>query len=312
MAEEESGVLRLEDDEVVETRVCYGRFWHGWRLVGNGVGGKGERVGVGRLEPGVVVWQGGGVKLNEIPKERPPGVDLFDMDGTLVAWDCQLLFRHFVVRRSWWRGLLLPVFLVSLPFAKVLGTERMKRVFLCYLWRVDEGRLAEWSREFAAEVVPAVYPELRAMLEEARARGHFTVLASASPECYAGEVGRMLGFDLSLGTEVEFGPFFPRLVNHKGEEKVRRLRRLLPEGWWEGGKLANSTGYTDSRADLPMLGICGKAVTVNPGAELTALAEENGWKVVRPERPWKGRVGFGWRVVLLLLGLGRDPGGLGR
>ncbi len=238
-----------------------------------------------------------------IPAERPPGVDLFDMDGTLIAWDCQLLFRHFVVRRSWWRGFLLPVFLLCLPFAKVLGTERMKRVFLCYLWRVDAEKLAGWSREFAEELMPAIYPEVKGMLDEAKARGHFTILASASPECYVAEVGRLLGFDLVLGTAVEFGPFFPPLVNHKGGVKVERLRELLPADWWDGGMLANCTGYTDSRADLSMLAVCGDAVTVNPDEALTALAEENGWVIVRPERPWKGRVGFGMRVLGLLLGV---------
>ena len=59
-------------------------------------------------------------------------IALFDLDGTLIPWDCQLLFRHFVVRREPRRALLLPVFLIFTPLACLLGTECMKRIFLSY------------------------------------------------------------------------------------------------------------------------------------------------------------------------------------
>ena len=246
-----------------------------------------------------------------IPSSPPPGIGLFDLDGTLIAWDCQLLFRHFVLRREPWRGVFLPVFLAFLPLAPVLGAGGMKRVFLSYLWRMEPEKLADYSREFAAAVMPAIYPEVREMLENHRAAGHFTVLASASPEFYVKEIGRQLGFDLTLGTVVETGRFFPDLENHKGEAKVRRLRAVLPASYFEDGHLRDCHGYTDSTADLPMLALCGAATTVNPGSRLTALAGANGWQVVRPVRPWKSAVGKVLRMAALLTGIGKDPGGLG-
>jgi HAD superfamily hydrolase (TIGR01490 family) len=243
----------------------------------------------------------------ETPPER---IALFDLDGTLLAWDCQLLFRHFVLRREPWRGIFLPVFLAFLPFAGCLGTERMKRVFLSFLWRMNPEKLAGLSRDFARHVMPAIYPELRAELERHRAGGDFLILASASPEFYVREIGRELGFDLTLGTVVETGPFFPPLENHKGEAKVARLQRELPASYFEDGKLRHCHGYTDSRADLPMLGLCGSATVVNPSPELAALANKSGWRIVRPARPWKNRRDFALRVLALLTGIGHDPGGL--
>lgn len=243
-----------------------------------------------------------------LPTTPPPGIALFDLDGTLIAWDCQLLFRHFIVRREPWRGIFLPVFLGYVPLAGLLGTERMKRVFLTYLWRMEPEKIARYSREFAESVMPLIYPEVRAMLERKRAEGHFTILASASPEFYVAEIGRILGFDLTLGTLVEMGPFFPPLVNHKGSEKVRRLREVLPASYFENGRLRHCHGYTDSRADLPMLELCGSTTVVNPSPELTALAEKNGWEIVRPARPWTSRCAFAIRAAALLLGIGRDPG----
>jgi HAD superfamily hydrolase (TIGR01490 family) len=229
---------------------------------------------------------------------------LFDLDGTLIAWDCQLLFRNFVLRREPWRGVFLPVFLAFLPFAGLLGAGGMKRVFLSYLWRMDPVVLAEYSREFAASLMPSIYPELRGKLLAHQAAGDFTILASASPEFYVAEIGRELGFDLTLGTPVELGEFFPDLENHKGAAKVTRLMEVLPAAWFGNGKLGNCHGYTDSRADLPMLALCDSVTVVNPSPHLTALAEESGWEIVRPERPWNSRFGFAIKALALLLGRG--------
>lgn len=249
-------------------------------------------------------------ETTSLPAVAPKGIALFDLDGTLIAWDCQLLFRHFVLRREPWRGVFLPVFLAFVPFAWLLGAATMKRVFLSYLWRMRPEVLAEYSKDFAFSVMPAVYPELRRELERQRAAGHFLILASASPEFYVREIGRELGFDLTLGTPVDAGPFFPDLENHKGEAKVRRLRKVLPAAWFENGRLRSCHGYTDSGADLPMLGLCECATVVNPSRKLAAVAEESGWEVLRPARPWKTRAGFALRVLALLTGVGVDPGGL--
>ena len=242
-----------------------------------------------------------------IPTIPPTGIALFDLDGTLIAWDCQLLFRHFVLRRQAWRGIFLPVFLAFLPLAGILGAAGMKRVFLSYLWRLEPPSLAEYSRDFAKSLMPMIYPELRARLELHRAAGHLLVLSSASPEFYVTEIGRELGFELSLGSIVELGPFFPDLANHKGPAKVERLQRILPAKYFENGQLRDCHGYTDSCADLPMLALCQAVTVVNPSPQLTALAVESGWEILRPTRPWRSRLEFAFRVVMLLSGLGRAP-----
>lgn len=240
------------------------------------------------------------------PESPPTGIALFDLDGTLIAWDCQLLFRHFVVRRERWRRIFLPVFLAFLPMAGLLGAGGMKRIFLSYLWLIDRETLAGYSREFAASLIPTIYPELREKLEYQRAAGHFLILASASPEFYVAEIGRELGFHLTLGTPVELGPFFPDLENNKGAAKVERLKELLPAVYFEDGKLRHCHGYTDSCADLPMLALCDVVTVVNPTSRLTAIARKSGWEIVRPERPWRSRLGFARRALVRLLGLGQS------
>ena len=244
------------------------------------------------------------------PSAPPPGIAWFDLDGTLLAWDCQLLFRHFVLRREPWRGIFLPVFLAFLPFAGLLGTEGMKRVFLSYLFKIDAVTLAMYSREFADLLLPAVYPELRARLEGHRQAGHFLILASASPEFYVAEIGRRLGFDLALGTPVQPGRFFPDLENHKGAAKVARLHDQLPVSYFRAGKLRDSHGYSDSTADLPMLALCDAATVVNPSTRLAQIADIHDWEIVRTSRPWKSRTDFALRTLALLTGCYQDPAGL--
>jgi phosphoserine phosphatase len=217
------------------------------------------------------------------------------------------LFRHFILRREPWRGIFLPLFLLAAPFAGLLGTTRMKRVFLSYLWRMPPAILASYCRGFATTLRPAIYQELRGQLDRHRAAGHFLILASASPEFYVTEIGRELGFDLALGTPVTPGPLFPPLLNHKGAAKVGRLTKLLPPAYFANGQLRNAHGYTDSRADLPMLALCQSATVVNPAPALAAHARQAGWTIMRPARPWTTRTGFAVRALALLLGLGHDP-----
>jgi phosphatidylglycerophosphatase C len=227
------------------------------------------------------------------------GLALFDLDGTLIAWDTQVLLCDHVLKREAWRRAYLLFFAAFLPVAGILGAEGMKRVFLSYLWRVDRRQLEGWVGELVAGFFPArCYPELLDRLKRHQDAGHLTVLASASPEFYVNEVGRVLGFDLALGTEVEMGesmPLLPELVNHKGDEKVRRLSEILgapPGGIWPG-----SHGYSDSSADLPMLACCGRNTLVNPSPRLTATGEQQGWEIVRPGKPWQGKSGH-WVEIL--------------
>jgi HAD superfamily hydrolase (TIGR01490 family) len=233
------------------------------------------------------------------------GLALFDLDGTLIAWDTQVLFCDHVLRKEGWRRAYLLFFAAMLPAAKILGDEGMKRVFLSYLWGVDRDKLAGWTRDFVAEFFPdRCYPEMLAKLQRHRDAGHLTILASASPEFYVREVARVLGFDIALGTSVEEAGkmrLLPELVNHKGVEKVRRISVILgppPEGVWP-----RSHGYSDSSADLPMLQCCTENTLVNPSPRLTGIGEAQGWEIVRPAKPWSGRRGHAWEMFRRATGL---------
>ncbi|MEJ6635570.1 MAG: hypothetical protein QNL77_07620, partial [Akkermansiaceae bacterium] len=91
--------------------------------------------------------------------------------------------------------------------------------------------------------------------------------------------------------------FFPDLIgeNHKGQAKVTRLAEL--------GITSGVEGYSDSRADLPLLALCEKQTLVNPLPGVKAHGAEHDWRLLEPPRPWKDRLAFGWGCTLQLFGL---------
>lgn len=226
-------------------------------------------------------------------------IALFDFDGTLLPWDTQKLFCHYVLQRHPLRRLFLLAYLPLLPFASILGAEGLKRVFLSFLWGMKEAEVTELARGFSAQWVPSsLWPEMLQILHEHQKRGDLTILISASPEPYVKEIGRILGFDLTLGTQVELPvngmPLFPDLINNKSWAKVERLHKVLDSSYFQGAQLHQAHGYTDSTADLPMLTLCQSATVVNPSVRLREIAEQNGWQILRLPRPWKNKLQRYW------------------
>ncbi|MDP0490996.1 MAG: HAD-IB family phosphatase [Verrucomicrobiota bacterium JB023] len=238
--------------------------------------------------------------------EKSSGWALFDLDQTIVPWDMQLLFCNFVLQREGWRRVLLVPFLLLTPFAKLLGAETMKRVFVGFCYGLPRKRLEGYAREFAEEAVNIAYGDVVAEIERQKQEGRTTVLASASPEIYVREIGDRLGFDHSFGTEVawqEKAPWFPRFPrgNHKGANKVTRLREELGLE----GVLPDSEGYSDSKADLPMLAMCERVVAVHPEGIFAEKAAENHWRVLSPDKPWQDRRAFALASIRMILGIYR-------
>lgn len=236
------------------------------------------------------------------------GIALFDLDQTLVPWDTQLLFCNWVLKQEPWRRMFLVIFLPFLPLVKVLGGEGMKRVFLSFLWGMKRERIEELVKSFVDRYVPSeFYAELLEDVAKEKAKGRLVVLTSASPELYARPIGEALGFDVSYGTRVEFEetmPLFPDFTrgNNKGQVKVERLEEELGLVA-EGGVFSNSAGYSDSKADLPMLLLCEEVTAVHPEGMYAELAERKGWRVVTPPRPWKDRRAFGIAALRMMLGI---------
>ena len=225
---------------------------------------------------------------------------LFDLDQTIIPWDTQLVFRCYVLKKEPARRLLTLIFLCFLPLNKVLGAGGMKRVFHSYLWKMPHSKLKEYVEGFLNEWLPKLpYPEILKEIAYYKKQGNPLILSSASPELWVQGIGLKLGFDQSYGTLFDWSeqtPLFPQIIgeNHKGKEKVIRLK--------EAGITDGFAGFTDSKADLPLLYLCEEKTLVNPLPNMRRIGEKNNWRILEPNKPWKNRLSFGIGCARQLFG----------
>lgn len=206
------------------------------------------------------------------------------MDNTLLTVDTGMSWTRFLYRR----GELPPsmvakaIYWSTLYKLAVLDMEGVVTK-LCMDLRGDSEAemIAKCDIWYRRDVEPFIAPAARVAIEHHRQRGDVVVLATGSTVYAARPVARGVGIEHVLSTEleVEAGTFTgrPRALCF-GHHKV-----TLAETWaaQHGIDLAQSTFYSDSFNDLPLLERVGTAVAVNPDTRLRRHAQRRGWATFR-------------------------------
>jgi HAD superfamily hydrolase (TIGR01490 family) len=135
-----------------------------------------------------------------------------------------------------------------------------------------------------AGILPRVYPQMLKIAYAHQDAGRPVYICTAASQEVADLLAGVLTFDGAIGTRSEIvdgaytgrldGPFTYR------EGKAAAIRELAER---EDYDLAESWAYSDSESDLPMLRAVGHPVVVNPDAELSRIAREEEWEVIRFE-----------------------------
>jgi phosphoserine phosphatase len=103
---------------------------------------------------------------------------------------------------------------------------------------------------------------------------------TAAPIEIAQIIARRLGLTGAMGTVSEHvdGVYTGQLVGDllHGPAKAEAIKALAVR---EGLDLGRCSAYSDSVNDLPMLGLVGDPVAINPDRRLRAHAREHGWRV---------------------------------
>jgi putative phosphoserine phosphatase/1-acylglycerol-3-phosphate O-acyltransferase len=148
------------------------------------------------------------------------------------------------------------------------------------------GAVQRAAENAALEMSDAVPRYATLLLDELRASGVKLVLATTTPTVLIGALADELGFDDVIATKwahedgkfvgVTDGPFV------WGTEK-----RDAVVAWAEANNvdLDESSAYSDSYFDAPMLDVVGTAVAVNPDAKLAAVAALHGWEIRHFDAP---------------------------
>jgi phosphatidylglycerophosphatase C len=213
-------------------------------------------------------------------------VAVFDLDGTLTWRDTLLPFLMTYLRRHPQRVL----GLWRLPFAlgSFLARNRDRGLLKSRVIRMIMGGATRTvidacADSFADTLKPhhRLRPAALAMLEAHRAAGDHLVLLSASPDLYVPRIGRSLGFERTLCTEIEWrgdrllGTL--KTANRRGAEKLRCLT------WLRAQYLdLPIVAYGNSASDLDHMRHADRALLVNGNAAARALAVR--WGI--PTKNW--------------------------
>src|SRR5712675_3134850 len=154
--------------------------------------------------------------------------------------------------------------------------------------RSTKGRLAEdveevGERIFRQSVADLIYPEMRELVRAHQRRGHTVVLSSSALTMQAEPVARYLGIDHVVCNRFvvdEHGVLTGEVQRPViwGTSKATSVQRFAVE---HGVDLRSSYFYADGDEDLALMHLVGNPRPVNPGPELTKVAERRGWPILR-------------------------------
>lgn len=225
------------------------------------------------------------------PTANPPsphvesGLAFFDMDRTLVRKNTANLYakwrlsRGEIRKRDWLRA---TKWLLQYSLG-VIDAEKVTAKALISLEGQDEDQFrVECEEWFAAVVRPHVTDAARNEVAKCKRDGMTCVVLSASTPYATGPLARELGIEHVLCTvlEIKDGKFTGRyeepLCYGKG-------KYTIAERWANahGFDVNDSTFYTDSISDLPMLEKVAVQRIINPDPRLAVLAKRRGWRVDR-------------------------------
>ena len=223
----------------------------------------------------------------DFPQQRPR-LALFDLDHTLLPLDSDYEWGEFTIRLGWCDrtefGRRNQAFYDDYVAGRldVHDYVRFATEAICQRGQADaEAAHAQFMREVIA---PAIRPEALALLARHRDAGDELLIITATNEFVTRPIARALGVEHLLAVELERGASgwysgAIRGVPSMREGKVQRMSEWLAARGLAWGDV-DSTFYSDSFNDVPLLEQVDHPVATNPDARLRALAAERGWPIL--------------------------------
>jgi len=217
---------------------------------------------------------------------------LFDLDNTLLAGDSDYEWGQFLVDR----GILERASYEAQNRAYFdqyaagrLDIHEYLGFALRPLAEHTREELEGWHAEFmAARIVPMIAPRARALVRAHREAGDLCAIITATNSFVTAPIAREFGLEHLIATEPEsrHGRFTGRVAGTPcfRDGKLRRLEEWLAGLGRRLADFAESTFYSDSHNDLPLLERVTRPVAVDPDAQLAAEARRRGWAVISLRR----------------------------
>ncbi|GAC46979.1 putative hydrolase [Gordonia aichiensis NBRC 108223] len=211
----------------------------------------------------------------------------FDVDNTLVQGASIVHFARGLAARKYFSYSDIFDFAWTQAKFRITGKENAQDVAegrekaLSFIAGRETAELAALGEEIYDEyIADKIWPGTRALAQRHLDAGQQVWLVTATPVELAQTIADHLGLTGALGTVAESvdGKFTGRLVGDilHGPGKAHAVRALAIR---EGLNLKRCTAYSDSHNDVPMLSLVGRAVAINPDADLRDVAKVRGWEM---------------------------------
>jgi HAD superfamily hydrolase (TIGR01490 family) len=216
---------------------------------------------------------------------------LFDLDHTLLSGDSDVLWCSFLVQHGVLDRSLLErnADMAERYTAGTVTPADFCNFYAATLAGHDAAFWLPWRERFLHEVVrPRICADARALLQRHRDAGDTLVLTTATNRVVTGFTAADLGIEHLLATEVEErdGIYTGRLRGKPNMRrgKVERLQQWMAALGLPETMLKDTTFYSDSINDLPLLSVVGHPVAVDPDLRLESAARRHLWPILRLQR----------------------------
>jgi HAD superfamily hydrolase (TIGR01490 family) len=213
---------------------------------------------------------------------------LFDLDNTLLNGDSDFEWSQFLIRIGVLDRELFEA--KNLAFyehykAGTLDIHEFLDFQLKPLSRHARKTLDGWHSQFMREQVSGMITQsARDLVDRHRAAGDVCVIITATNSFVTAPIAREFGVEHLIATEPEHrsGEFTGNVAGVPSfrEGKIARLEEWMAQRGWGWDSFADTTFYSDSLNDLPLLDRVKHPVAVNPDDTLRKHAEQRGWLVM--------------------------------
>ena len=225
--------------------------------------------------------------MTEPPNHRPR-LTLFDLDHTLLPLDSDYEWGEFTIRIGWTD----PVdfarrnaeFYAHYQAGTLDVHDYVRFATEAVRQRGPEQAHAAHERFMREVIAPAIRPEALQLVRQHQQAGDRVLIVTATNEFVTRPIAQALGVQELLAMQLarDASGWYTGAIQGTPTMREGKVQRM--EEWLSAHGLrwadVESTFYSDSMNDVPLLERVDHPVATNPDARLRALAQERGWRIL--------------------------------